>query len=168
MKSNRIERHRGKMPNKYGVVIFIMVLLLVSCTETGLVFSSYNHIPDRGWDKRNILRFTPEITDTLATYDISVLLRYNNDYAYNNLWLFVTYPQDTIMRTDTLDCRLADRFGKWYGSGWGASYQQEVPLQSGVRFPGSGKQTIMIQQGMRDDITSHITDVGIKIVRREK
>ena len=93
-------------------------------------------------------------------------LRYTNDYAYSNLWLFIVYTDgEGKQRTDTLECRLADVYGKWYGSGWGPSYQQEIPFKKRVRFSVPGKYPILIQQGMREDVIQNIKDVGVKITR---
>ena len=140
--------------------------LLSSCNNGGVIFHSFNHLPERGWDKREIQRFSPEIEDTLGLYDIDISLRYTNDYAYSNLWLFVMYTDESgAQRTDTLECRLADVYGKWYGSGWGPSYQQEIPFKKQFRFSSAGKSPILIQQGMREDVIRNIKDIGVKVTR---
>ena len=59
-----------------------------------------------------------------------------NDYNYRNLWLFITCEAETGEEfTDTLNCVLADEYGKWFGSGWGASYQQTISYKTDFNFP---------------------------------
>ena len=87
-----------------------------------------------------------------------------NDYNYRNLWLFITCEAETGEEfTDTLNCVLADEYGKWFGSGWGASYQQTISYKTDFNFPRKGRYSISVQQGMRDDVIPGITEVGIKI-----
>ena len=90
-------------------------------------------------------------------------LRHNGDYAYRNLWLFVSYTgADGEQKTDTVNCELADEFGRWSGGGWGSYYQQELLLDDCFRFVGK-EQVVTIQQAMRDDRIRGISDIGIRI-----
>lgn len=162
-----INRNRiVKIAGNRILVSIVWVVLLCACSDSGVIYHSFNHLPERGWDKREIQRFSPEIEDTLGIYDINVSLRYTNDYVYSNLWLFIVYTDgDGKQHIDTLECRLADVYGKWYGSGWGPSYQQEIPFKKKVHFSAPGKYPILIQQGMREDVIQNIKDVGIKVTR---
>lgn len=145
------------------VLLFCLPILFFSC-NTKEVYHTFNHIPVRGWDKRVIERFSPLIEDTVSLYDIDLSLRYTNDYNYRNLWLFITCEAETGEEfTDTLNCVLADEYGKWFGAGWGASYQQTISYKTGFSFPRKGRYSISVQQGMRDDVIPGITEVGIKI-----
>ena len=145
------------------ILLFCLPILFFSC-NTKDVYHTFNHIPERGWDKRVIERFSPVIEDTISTYDIDLSLRYTNDYNYRNLWLFITCEAETGEEfTDTLNCVLADEYGKWLGSGWGASYQQTISYKTDFNFPRKGRYSISVQQGMRDDVIPGITEVGIKI-----
>lgn len=148
--------------NKAAMLLTLLTVFF-SC-NTKDVYHTFNHIPERGWDKRVIERFFPVIEDTVSLYDIDVSLRYTNNYNYRNLWLFISGKAETGEEfTDTLNCILADEYGKWLGSGWGASYQQVVPYKTNFRFPRKGKYSFSVQQGMRDDVIPGITEVGLKI-----
>lgn len=153
---------RNLYPSKI-VLLLGLAITYFSC-NTKDIYHTFNHIPARGWDKRVIERFSPVIEDSLSLYDIDVSLRYTNDYNYRNLWLFITCKAETGETiTDTLNCILADEYGKWFGSGWGASYQQTIPYKAGFKFPRKGKYSISVQQGMREDLIHGITEVGIKV-----
>lgn len=144
----------------------LLVAGLCSCRNKEVAFYSFNHLSPDGWDKQEIQTFLPEIEDTLSLYDIDISLRYTNDYAYSNLWLFVGYTDEEGRAcTDTLECRLADVYGKWYGSGWGASYQQVIPFKKQFRFPQSGEYRFSVQQGMREDVIRHIDDIGLRVTK---
>lgn len=70
------------------------------------------------------------------------------------------------MKTDTVNCELADEFGRWSGSGWGSLYQHEIKLKGNVKYGRSGKKIITVQQAMRDDMVQGVADIGIRIVKR--
>lgn len=149
----------------------IVCLLLggtVSCGRTD-VYNEFNTLPKNGWFKRDVQRFTPEVPDTVNQYDVYLSLRHNGDYTYRNLWLFVSYNDEGgVLKTDTVNCELADEFGRWSGGGWGSYYQQEVLLNDDFRFSGEKEHVFTVQQAMRDDRIRGISDVGIRIVPHEE
>lgn len=150
---------------KIGTVL-LLALCCSACRDKDVAFYTFNHLPPAGWDKGEIQSFVLEIEDTLSLYDIDISLRYTNDYVYSNLWLFIGYTDESgVQRTDTLECRLADVYGKWYGSGWGASYQQIVPFKKQFRFPVSGTFPVTVQQGMREDVIHDIEDIGLRVTK---
>lgn len=133
------------------------------------VYNEFNTLPKNGWFKRDVQRFTPEVPDTVNRYDVYLSLRHNGDYTYRNLWLFVSYnDEDGVLKTDTVNCELADEFGRWSGGGWGSYYQQEVLLNDDFRFSGEKEHVFTVQQAMRDDRIRGISDVGIRIVPHEE
>lgn len=150
---------------KTGLLIGLAVVGLgsiCSCRQTD-VYNEFNTLPRNGWFKRDVQRFTPESPDFTGRYDLYLTLRHNGDYAYRNLWLFVSYTgADGEQKTDTVNCELADEFGRWSGGGWGSYYQQELLLDDCFRFVGK-EQVVTIQQAMRDDRIRGISDVGIRI-----
>ena len=149
----------------------IVCLLLggtVSCGRTG-VYNEFNPLPNNGWFKRDVQRFTPEVPDTVNRYDVYLSLRHNGDYTYRNLWLFVSYNDEGgVLKTDTVNCELADEFGRWSGGGWGSYYQQKDLLNDDCRVSGEKEHVFTVQQAMRDDRIRGISDVGIRIVPHEE
>ena len=148
-----------------GLYIGCAALWLASLLSCGQhdVYNEFNTLPKNGWFKRDVQRFTPESPDSTGRYDLFLTLRHNGDYAYRNLWLFVSYTgADGEQKTDTVNCELADEFGRWSGGGWGSYYQQELLLDDCFRFVGK-EQVVTIQQAMRDDRIRGISDVGIRI-----
>lgn len=153
---------------KYQVSFVFCWEAPVSCGRTD-VYNEFNTLPKNGWFKRDVQRFTPEVPDTVNRYDVYLSLRHNGDYTYRNLWLFVSYNDEGgVLKTDTVNCELADEFGRWSGGGWGSYYQQEVLLNDDFRFSGEKEHVFTVQQAMRDDRIRGISDVGIRIVPHEE
>ena len=80
-----------------------LLFSLQSCGEKS-VYNEYNKIATVGWDFGTPVRFETEINDTLSAYDITIQVRNNTDYAYQNFWIFVesTSPSGIVAK-DTLE-----------------------------------------------------------------
>ena len=104
---------------------------LLSCGQND-VYNEFNTLPKNGWFKRDVQRFIVSYTGA-----------------------------DGRQKTDTVNCELADEFGRWSGGGWGSYYQQELLLDNRFRF--GRDQVVTIQQAMRDDRIRGISDIGIRI-----
>lgn len=152
------------MPHLLALAL-LSALAGTACAYREDSFHEFNDIPARGWDKRNIQKFYPLIDTSGTTYDIDVELNYDNRYGYRNLYLFITVEdagKNTVAR-DTLNCMLADEFGKWLGSGWGSTYQQRIPYKREIRFRKGGTYSVSVSQGMRKDIIEGIERIGLRI-----
>jgi len=116
------------------------------------------------WDKDETVRFEVPIDDPTKNYDLFLDIRNNNRYPYSNLWLFidVQLPDGTV-RSDTLEIRLADVYGKWYGKGL-SLFTLSAPYKTDLQYPESGTYIYTIRQGMRTDLLTGISDIGIRIV----
>ena len=88
----RKEKHLKKGPpmNKSRLrllsALWIVRLLLLSCTNTAH-YDSYQRI-ENPWQKDKEYYFTYEIEDITIPYDISLEIRNNNFYPYQNLWRY--------------------------------------------------------------------------------
>ena len=124
----------------------------------------YEPVPASGWLAESPVRMEVPVSDTLERYDVALRLRHTDDYPYSNLWLFVTtVAPDNTTTVDTVNIRLSDEYGRWLGSGIGASLQYEFLYRRAFRFDRSGLWHIVIQQGMQDSELPGITAVGIKV-----
>ena len=148
-----------RITNKIGSMFFFLVCL--SCAKT-VFYEKYQTI-DNPWDKNKEYFFTCEIEDNSVSYNISLEIRNNNLYPYQNLWLFCSevQPAGVILR-DTIECMLADDFGKWYGTGI-SIYHLSIPVRTRHIFPYKGKYTFNIRQGMRDERLKGIEQIGVCI-----
>lgn len=136
--------------------------MLWSCTG-GAVYDNHNEIDRQGWESYARQTFVVDVPRS-GVYDVDMFLLHDNDYRYRNVWLFVDYstPLGTTV-TDTVNCVLADTYGRWYGGGWGSYYQYEQRLKEGVALD-SGRYEVRVAQGMRERNLKGIVSVGLRVV----
>jgi gliding motility-associated lipoprotein GldH len=130
-----------------------------------MVYNQYQGIDGLSWEKDKAYYFTFHIDDATAPYHIFFEVRNNSLYPYQNLWVFYTEePPAGPLRRDTLECMLADEFGKWHGKGI-SLFQTGFPLRTNYRFPLKGQYTFCFRQGMRTDELKGIHEIGLRIER---
>lgn len=139
-----------------------LVLCLSSCAHPEMYYR-YHSFEESSWHKDSVVRFDLPVTDTLSSYDVFIEVRNNNKYPYKNLWLFVDFQLPSgETRRDTVEINLADDYGKWYGKGL-SLYELTVPYEQNRQYHHKGSYVYTIQQAMRDDILTGISDIGLKI-----
>ncbi|MFZ4455907.1 MAG: gliding motility lipoprotein GldH [Bacteroidales bacterium] len=150
---------------RFPTFLFAIFILfaVVSCRQDG-TYSEFRDIPSKGWNRYDTLFFSPKL-DSARAYKITLETRNHANYPYQNIWFFIHCQQDTtVLFSDTVQVILADKMGKWFGSGWGSLYELSTPYKSSVRFPKSNKPlTIKVIQGMRDYDLQGIESVGLTI-----
>lgn len=151
------------------VMALFAPLLMIACSDKNVVYEQVQVIPEYGWDKSEPIFFKYSSSDTVGTYDIIVDINNDATYRNQNFWLFVksTSP-DQMVYKDTLECVLADNYGKWIGEGSGTLRHLPVLLLEGVKFPKKGIYSFELIQGMRYDTLWGIHDIGIRIVKKEE
>lgn len=147
--------------NKF--TLLLSLLFLAAC-DSNTMYHSFLHPPKEGWNKSDTLTFKAPIEDSLATYRVSVEVRNRGDYPYSNLSLFISHntKDSTVFVTDTIKYTLADKSGKWLGTGLGDLYQSACSYTF-VAPKRSGNLIFRISHGMQDNTLIGINDVGIKI-----
>jgi len=148
------------------VAVMAFYVALHSCSAN-VVFESNEVLPSKGWKQDHEIVFEVEISDTLNLHDMYVNVRNTTDYEFSNLYLFldIFFPGGTVLR-DTLECILAEKSGKWTGSGFGKIKSNRFLFRTDVWFPETGKYQFVFQQAMRTDNLEGISDVGICIERK--
>ena len=138
---------------------------LTACDE-GKVYHKYVEIPGNKWNVKNIIHFDVPVTDTISSNNVYIMVRNNSNYAYSNLYLFVTTtsPLGYTVR-DTLELILADQRGKWTGKGAADIYTSRHPFRMNVRFPFRGIYTFDIEQALWETNLKNISDIGLQIDR---
>lgn len=115
------------------------------------------------WEKDREYSFTFEVDDAAVPYDLTLEIRNNNRYPFQNLWILGSsiYP-DSVLRRDTMEYMLANEFGEWYGKGISV-FQLSIPLRSHFFFPERGQYTFGFRQGMRKDELPGIQGIGLRV-----
>ena len=146
------------------IIIGSLYIISFSCTKPAY-YEKYQTI-DNLWDKNKEYYFTCEIDDQSVSYNLSLQIKNNNLYPYQNLWLFFAeeQPGNHILR-DTVECILADDYGKWFGSGI-SNYHLSIPIRTEYVFPQKGQYTFAIRQGMRNEQLKGIVQIGLRIEKK--
>ena len=152
---------------KHSSINIVSVIIAASCFFFScgghVIFNEFQPIKDKKWNKQDEISFHFEIMDNSIAYNVLLQLRNNDTYPYQNLWLLCDELQPSgISVKDTLEYMLADDFGKWTGNGI-TLFQNQMLLRSNYHFPDTGKYTINVHHGMRDDILKGIENVGLVI-----
>lgn len=152
------------MKNLYYTGIIIgCIMLLVTCQQNTTYQQSYE-INNRQWHKDSVLSFKPKIQDTINAQTVYFNIRHTANYPYRNIIFFVTLKSPTHRKvTDTVEFYIADKDGKWKGSGLGDIYDTQLIYKKNIRFPNSGQYTFNIVHGMRETKLPEILDVGLTI-----
>ena len=147
----------------FRYLVIAMLVLFFSCDQNR-VFENNINIPDGIWNVDNRLSFDVNMVDTISSHDIFLNVRHTSFYPYQNLFLFVvtTAPPGAAIK-DTFECILADHKGKWYGSGLGEIWDNQILFKKNVRFPSSGLYNVEIEQAMRRENLPFVMDVGIRV-----
>ncbi len=156
-----------KMNNRKvaGILLLLSFLLLSACTNNA-VFQDSKQLPNYGWNKDSVVIFNYTATDTVGIYDIVVDIRNDNNYRYQNFWLFInSISPDSLEFKDTLECVLADSHGKWIGKGGGSLRELPVSFMPQIKFPKLGIYRFELIQGMREDTLAGIHDIGLRIIK---
>lgn len=152
---------------KRCILAFVVACVMVACGSK-VVYDNTVRVAEPAWHRDSVARFEVAITDTAMSYESAILIRNSGDYAYQNLWLFVTEisPDSTCSR-DTIQYFLADEYGRWLGSGIGSLYTSLFYYKEDLHYSQEGTYIYIIEQGMREDELKGITNIGIQIGRKE-
>ena len=153
---------------KNSICMLLMTWILTACDDN-TVYHSYQSTPQGGWKKSDTLFFDIPVKDSLTQFNLAAEIRNKSNYVYRNLYLVISHnlEDSTVWKTDTLLLILADKEGKWNGTGWGSLFQSELPIGT-IAIQHQGNYTLKIIHGMQDEILKGINDIGIKIDGRRE
>ena len=130
------------------------------------MFSEFHSFYNSEWKQQEFVRFEVPVQDIHTPFEVFLEIRNNNDYPFQNIWLFIDYrnPKGEI-RSDTLQAELADVYGKWYGKGI-SLYTYSFPYDLNTQYRDTGTYVYTIRQGMRENSLKGISDIGLRILKK--
>ena len=145
-------------------LLFFFATILSSCGNT--TYENYHSFNHMGWSADSIIEFKYNIIDTAKAYDLNLKIRHTVDYEFQNLFLFL---EDTSK--DTVEIILANKNGKWLGTGISDVRELEYVVYSSRNFSKKGEHELRIEQAMRYgelnkiETLEHILDVGLIVAK---
>jgi len=155
------------------LLILFASLVLASCQTIDLYEKNVS-IPGHAWKSSYRPEFRFIIKDTTAPYEVYIVLRHNEKYAYNNIWLNLTtrFPGDTVQHKVQYELPLANSEG-WIGTGAAMDdlYEHRIlitPRNEPVTFRKPGEYVFTIEQIMREDPLENVLNVGLRIEKKQQ
>jgi gliding motility-associated lipoprotein GldH len=147
------------------VIIFIVVCCLTACNQIEL-FEKNTPIPNLKWQNNYNATGSFIITDTTSLYNVFVVLRHTDAYAYNNIWLNIGLqaPGDS-MKTQKINLPLGSDAQGWKGVGMNDIW--EVREKIARLSLKKGSYAFSIAQIMRDNPLQHIMSVGLRLEKEK-
>jgi gliding motility-associated lipoprotein GldH len=154
-----------------SLIVACCCFTIHSCTTTDL-YEKNTAIPGHAWEGSFKPSFSFTIRDTSALYNVMLVLRHTEKYAFNNIWLSVSVhaPGDSV-RTFRTEKILATNAAGWLGSGMDDIYEHRIPLntdlaQNVFSFRRPGEYKFTLEQIMRENPLRHVLSAGLRIEKK--
>ncbi len=154
-----------------GTILFLLAcgFWLSSCQTVDL-YEKNIPLPRQEWSAAYKPRFNFVIRDTAAAYQLYIVLRHNEQYNYNNIWLNL-YAQEPGKPAQKfmLELPLATSERGWLGTGMDDLYEHRIPITidpSKFTFTHPGTYNFMLEQVMREDPLEHVFNIGLRLERK--
>ena len=146
--------------NKY---CFVLLFALAASCQTIDIYEKTAAFPLHSWQSAKKPSFTFEITDTASSYNIFLVLRHEDAYDYNNIWINLTVKSPVDVVTVRREFILGNNKQGWLGSGMDDVFEHRIAFNDKPAPLHKGKYTFTLQQDMREDPLEHILNAGIRV-----
>ena len=156
-----------KTPLCTSYIAFLSSYIFLSCTTIDLYEKAVT-IPKHQWSSSFKPSFDFTIKDTSAPYRLFLILRHNEKYNFNNIFVnvYVKGPRQDTAQKIQQDLVLATNEKGWLASGMDDIYEHRVQLGSDQSLK-AGKYTFTIEQIMREDPLENVINVGLRIEKKQ-
>lgn len=142
----------------------------MSCITIDL-YEKVVSIPGHSWKSGYKPKFTFTIKDTTVPYQVFLILRHNEKYNYNNIWLnlYTVSPGEKKPAKAQYEIPLATNEKGWLGTGMDDIYEHRIaltPTNEKFYFKRAGDYTFIIEQIMRENPLENILNVGLRIEKK--
>ncbi len=146
-----------------GLILLVCAVLFIGCDAIG-VFEKTNFFTSHHWKSKQPLKYEFTITDTTKLYQIFVIIRHEDAYRYNNIWVKLTTqaPNDTA-KSQLLNLRLADNKKGWLGTGIDDIFDHRIRITRSAQKLRKGIYSFTLEQAMREDPITAVLNAGIRI-----
>ena len=155
---------RSILNNRLYLLIAVSALLIASSCTTIDLYEKTVVIPGHKWSSHFKPSFDFTIQDTTASYQLFLVLRHNEKYSFNNIYVNLSAKlpgQDTSVRIRR-DLQLATNEKGWNGTGMDDIYEHRIKLGDPQTLK-AGTYTFTLEQIMREDPLENIMNAGLRI-----
>lgn len=138
--------------------------ILTACTDSR-IYDHYEHASVGGWEKNDALTFDIKPLEKSGRYTLSLGIRTNDAYPFQNLSLVVeqtSFPSNK-RSVDVINCDIVNRNGRMLGNGV-TLYQYSLPIKKKFHMSGDSLH-ITVHHNMKREILPGIVDIGIRMDR---
>lgn len=158
----------SRIDRLYAMALFVFAAFAMASCDSGSIVQEKFTVPNGEWDMKKVFVTKVDVTDTINPYNFYLNVRNGGEYPYSNLHVYVTTIFPNGRRSiDSVECTLADKSGRWKGSGLGdmldSRIQHDIWFKANKKFPMKGTYKFALQHAMRDTVIPAILNVGISI-----
>lgn len=148
--------------NRLFFLLLLLLSLLTAC-DNKKVYDQFNHAPITGWEKTDSLIFCIPKLQEAGDYSLQLKMRADNSYPFMSVVLIVdqTVLPEKQVYSDTINCRLTDKYGNTLGKGINL-YQFEFNV-SDRRLNKDDSLYVTVRHDMKREILPGIADIGIAL-----
>lgn len=151
------------------LALSIFTVAIFSSCDTIDLYEKITAVPKHEWNSEFKPTFNFTIKDSTSIYDIFVVLRHNEKYEFNNIWIsLTTQRKGDSSETGQYELPLANNEG-WMGSAMDDLYEHRIRITSaeGIRLR-KGEYSFTIGHIMRQDPLEHVMNIGLRIEKRSQ
>ena len=149
--------------NVFKCILFIVTIFLFAGCDTIDVYEKTASLPKHEWSSKDTLTFNFKATDSLAYYNIYLVLRHTEAYHFNNIWFnFSSTSPNKKIQTQRMNVILANGNG-WLGTAMDDIIEQRMLLLKQPVRLAPGDYTFTLQQIMREDPLQNILNAGVRV-----
>jgi gliding motility-associated lipoprotein GldH len=143
-----------------------VVFAFFSCQTVDL-YERIVSIPNQEWKSSYKPQFSFVIKDTQSRYDVYVLVRHNEKYEFNNIWISFTYQlKGHAPISNQYELPLANNEG-WLGTAMDDLYDHRIRItpSEGIALK-AGEYSFTLGQIMRKDPLENVLNIGLRIEKK--
>jgi gliding motility-associated lipoprotein GldH len=151
------------------IIAAVVVTVGFSSCKKAPHYSETHVFKDGVWGSGEQPVFSFDMQDSVGLYDLSFVLRLNNDYDYQNIWILMhtTRPEGTIS-TDTINLQVFDERGRWMGKKTGATYTFTGIFAFQHRFETRGEHSIRMEHAVMNPELRGVMDMTLLVDHSKK
>ena len=119
--------------------------------------------PSHSWKVSEKPTFQFDISDTTSLYNIFFVIRHQDAYRYNNIWVNVTLKSPVDTSQVRREFILSNNTQGWLGSGMDDIFEHRIAFNNKPAALKKGTYTFTLQQAMREDPLDYVMNVGIRV-----